>query len=80
MKEWSLLIWLPQFGISVVFPLIGFVMLAVWLREQGFEATSCATAEEGVDRVLSMAGPDDVICSWGSLYAVGLIRHHLGLC
>lgn len=54
--------------------------LAVWLREQGFEAASCATAEEGVDRVLSMAGPDDVICSWGSLYAVGLIRHHLGLC
>ena len=28
MKEWSLLIWLPQFGISVVFPLIGFVMLS----------------------------------------------------
>lgn len=34
MKEWSLLIWLPQFGISVVFPLIGFVMLAVWLRDR----------------------------------------------
>ena len=34
MTEWSLLIWLPQFGISVVFPLIGFVMLAVWLRER----------------------------------------------
>ncbi len=33
MKEWSLLIWLPQFGISVVFPLIGFIMLAVWLRD-----------------------------------------------
>lgn len=33
MKEWGLLIWLPQFGISVVFPLIGFVMLAVWLQE-----------------------------------------------
>lgn len=33
MKEWSLLIWLPQFGISVVCPLIGFVMLAVWLRD-----------------------------------------------
>ena len=34
MKEWSLLIWVPQFGISVVFPLIGFVMLAVWLRDR----------------------------------------------
>lgn len=33
MKEWGLLIWLPQFGISVVFPLIAFIMLAVWLHE-----------------------------------------------
>lgn len=33
MKEWGMLIWLPQFGISVVFPLIGFIMLAVWLRD-----------------------------------------------
>lgn len=33
MKEWSLLIWLPQFGISVVFPLIGFIMLAVWIQD-----------------------------------------------
>lgn len=32
MKEWGLLIWIPQFGISVVFPLIGFIMLAVWLH------------------------------------------------
>lgn len=32
MKGWGLLIWLPQFGISVVFPLIGFIMLAVWLQ------------------------------------------------
>lgn len=33
MKEWSMLIWLPQFGISVVFPLIGFIMLSVWLHD-----------------------------------------------
>lgn len=33
MKELGLLIWIPQFGVSVVFPLIGFVMLAVWLRD-----------------------------------------------
>lgn len=32
MKELGLLIWIPQFGISVVFPLIGFIMLAVWLQ------------------------------------------------
>ena len=54
--------------------------LAAWLRKQGFEAVSCGSVEEGVDKVLSIAAPDDVICSWGSLYAVGLIRHHLGLC
>lgn len=33
MKEWGMLIWLPQFGISIVFPLIGFIMLAVWIRD-----------------------------------------------
>ena len=33
MKEWNLLIWIPQFAISVVFPLILFLMLAVWLRD-----------------------------------------------
>lgn len=33
MKEWSLLIWIPQFAISVVFPLILFLKLAVWLRD-----------------------------------------------
>ena len=54
--------------------------LASWLRCRGCEAAFCGTVEEGVDRVLAMAGPEDVICSWGSLYAVGLIRHHLGLC
>lgn len=34
MKHWNLLIWIPQFGISVVFPLILFIMLAVWLQER----------------------------------------------
>ena len=34
MKQWSLLVWIPQFGISVVFPLVGFIMLAVWLQEK----------------------------------------------
>lgn len=34
MKHWNLLIWVPQFGISVVFPLILFIMLAVWLQER----------------------------------------------
>ena len=34
MKQWGLLVWIPQFGISVVFPLIGFIMLAVWLHDR----------------------------------------------
>lgn len=32
MKEWGLLIWIPQFGIAVVFPLILFILLANWLH------------------------------------------------
>ena len=32
------------------------------------------------DTVEALAGPEDVICAWGSLYSVGEIRHHLGLC
>ena len=32
MKELSLLVWLSQLGLSVAFPLAGFIMLAVWLR------------------------------------------------
>lgn len=33
MKDLSLLVWLTQLGFSVVFPLAGFVLLAVWLRD-----------------------------------------------
>lgn len=32
MKELSLLVWLTQLGFSVAFPLAGFILLAVWLR------------------------------------------------
>lgn len=32
MKDLSLIVWLTQFGISVVCPLAGFVLLAVWLK------------------------------------------------
>ena len=34
MKHFSLLIWLTQLGLSVAFPLAGFVLAAVWLRER----------------------------------------------
>lgn len=33
MKDLSLLIWLTQLGLSVAFPLAGFVLLGVWLHQ-----------------------------------------------
>ena len=32
LKELSLLVWLTQLGLSVAFPLAGFILGAVWLR------------------------------------------------
>ena len=34
MKNLNLLVWLTQLGLSVAVPLGGFVLLAVWLRQQ----------------------------------------------
>lgn len=34
MKDLSLLAWLTQLGLSVGFPLAGFILLAVWLRDR----------------------------------------------
>lgn len=34
MKDINLLVWLTQLGFSVVFPLAGFTLLAVWLRSR----------------------------------------------
>lgn len=34
MKDLSLLTWLTQLGLSVAFPLGGFILLAVWLRDR----------------------------------------------
>jgi hypothetical protein len=34
MKDVKLLIWLTQLGLSVVFPLAGFILLALWLQQQ----------------------------------------------
>lgn len=33
MKNLSMLVWLTQLGLSVAVPPIGFIMLAVWLRD-----------------------------------------------
>lgn len=32
MKDLNLIVWLTQLGFSVAFPLAGFILLAVWLR------------------------------------------------
>lgn len=34
MKEYRLLIWMTQLGLSTVLPLAGFVLLGVWLHRQ----------------------------------------------
>ncbi len=34
MKDLNLLTWLTQLGLSVAVPLAGFILLAVWLRDQ----------------------------------------------
>ena len=34
MKELTLLTWLTQLGLSVALPLLGFIFLALWLKNQ----------------------------------------------
>ncbi len=34
MKNLSMLVWLTQLGLSVAVPLVGFILLAVWLRNR----------------------------------------------
>ena len=54
--------------------------LAEYLRSLGHEAAPCASTQEGLDKVFSLAGPEDVVCVCGSLYMIGEVRHLLGLC
>lgn len=54
--------------------------LAQYLVRAGVEATPCDTTAQGVERVLAMAGSEDVVCICGSLYMIGEVRHILGLC
>ena len=54
--------------------------LADYLRAQGCEAVPCDNNQQGVDTVLKLAGPEDVVCITGSLYMIGEVRHQLGLC
>lgn len=34
MKNLNLIVWLTQLGLSVALPLLGFILLAVWLRSR----------------------------------------------
>ncbi len=34
MKDLNLVVWITQLGLSVAVPLAGFILLAVWLRDQ----------------------------------------------
>lgn len=34
MKDLNLLVWLTQLGLSVISPLAGFILLALWLHQQ----------------------------------------------
>ena len=54
--------------------------LAAWVRAQGVPAEAHASSGEALDAVLALAGPEDAVCAWGSLYSVGELRHCLGLC
>lgn len=51
--------------------------LAAWLNAQGVPAIPAADTDDGVRRALALAGEDDAICSWGSLYFTGEVRRVL---
>lgn len=54
--------------------------LAQYLCREGVAAHPCETTAQGVERVLALADPEDVVCICGSLYMIGEVRHLLGLC
>lgn len=51
--------------------------LAAWLNAQGVTAVPARDTDDGVARALAMAGTEDAICSWGSLYFTGEVRRAL---
>ena len=51
--------------------------LAAWLNAQGVQAIPAKDTDDGVHRALELAGEDDAICSWGSLYFTGEVRRVL---
>ena len=52
--------------------------LAASLSGYGKPVTSCDSVAEGVKRALELAGPDGLVCAFGSLYMTGEIRACFG--
>ena len=48
--------------------------------ENAASVSSMVLTTEALDAALALAGPEDAVCAWGSLYSVGELRHCLGLC
>ena len=53
--------------------------LAAWPRA-GRPRRGARLHRRGAGRRACLAGPEDAVCAWGSLYSVGELRHCLGLC
>ena len=52
--------------------------LAEQLGRYGKPVTACASIEEGVKRACELAGPEGLVCAFGSLYMTGDIRACFG--
>ena len=48
--------------------------LAEHLRDNGAAAEPCSSIEEAIRQAMDHAGEDGVVCSFGSLYYIGLVR------
>ncbi len=53
--------------------------LAKSLSQYGKPVTACDSVAEGVQRACELAGPDGLVCAFGSLYMTGDIRACFGL-
>jgi len=54
--------------------------LAAWLSRKGFPAQFAPSVDTAVQMSIALAGEDGFVCSFGSLYSAGDIRHTFGLC
>lgn len=59
MKSLKMLVWLTQLGLSICFPLAGFILLAAWLRD----AFSLGTWVMVVGIIFGIVGAVDSFCA-----------------